>query len=367
MTTKDELTIIEGMQIDRGYYSPYFVSDVKKMVAEYEDCRLLLVDKNITGAKEILGQLKASINERYPLLILAESIDQEALATLIVNKLRASLKVIAVKAPGFGDRKTHYLEDIAILTGGTLVRADLGMRLENMDHSILGLAAKVIVDKSTCTIVGDGTNIKSVNARVQQIKTLLGCTETGYEKDKLNERLARLTRGVGIISVGAQTETEMNEKILRVEDALCATRAAVAEGFVPGGGSTLLRLANQLDATLKEIDNEEQMLGVSVVKKALAYPLRIIVVNAGANASEIELKIANTLENIYLGYNVVTDTLEDLVVIGVIDPTKVLRCVIKNAISVARTFIFADAIICEISNQNNSRYTISTEKVENLY
>eukprot|EP00747_Dinoflagellata_sp_TGD_P153774 gnl/TRDRNA2_/TRDRNA2_177434_c1_seq6.p1 gnl/TRDRNA2_/TRDRNA2_177434_c1~~gnl/TRDRNA2_/TRDRNA2_177434_c1_seq6.p1 ORF type:complete len:560 (-),score=-4.85 gnl/TRDRNA2_/TRDRNA2_177434_c1_seq6:1106-2785(-) len=366
MTTEDGLKIVEGMQIDRGYYSPYFATDNEKMIAEYPDCRLLLVDRSITGAREIIGQLEASIQGNYPLLILAESIDQEALATLIVNKLTSTLKVIAVKAPGYGNRRTSYLEDISILTGAKLIKADLGMRLENTDHSVLGSAAKVYADKSTCTIVGDGSQMKAVNARVQQLRTLLKSAETEIDKSKLNDRLAKLTRGVGIISIGARTEAEYIEKKLRVEDALCATRAAVAEGFVPGGGCTLFKITNQLDDILISVKTEEQKNGIRIVKKALMYPLRIIAANSGVNPSEVELKLLGSSEHTNMGYNAATNTFENLLTAGIIDPTKVLRCAIENASSVARTFILAGAIVYETPFQKNSRSNFSYEK-ETLY
>jgi len=246
-TAQDNLAFVEGMQFDRGYCSPYFVTDPERMVAEYDNCRILLVDKKISNARDIVGILEGAIRGNYPIMIMAEEIEQEALATLVVNKLRGNLRVIAVKAPGFGERKTQYLEDIAILTGGTVVKDELGITLDKADESVLGVAAKVEILKERTVIVGDGSTEAEVAARVRQIKTLVQSTEQDYEREKLNERVARLSGGVAIIQVGGQTETELKEKKLRVEDALCATRAAVEEGIVIGGGCTMLKLSKAID------------------------------------------------------------------------------------------------------------------------
>ena len=264
-TAEDSLTVVEGMQFDRGYISPYFVTDPERMVAEYENCKIVMVDKKISTARDMIGILEGAIRGGYPLLIMAEDIEQEALATLVVNKLRGTLKVVAVKAPGFGERKTSYLEDIAILTGGQMVKEELGINLETADESVLGTAAKVVVSKESITIVGDGSSQADVEARVKQIKNLCANTEQEYEKEKLNERIARLSGGVAVIQVGAQTETELKEKKLRVEDALNATKAAVEEGIVTGGGCTLLRLAGKVDAFKNTLTNDEQKMGVDVV------------------------------------------------------------------------------------------------------
>ncbi|WIA17390.1 hypothetical protein OEZ85_014248 [Tetradesmus obliquus] len=346
-TADDNLFFVEGMQFDRGYYSPYFVTDPERMVAEYENCRILLVDKKISTARDVIGLLEAAIRGNYPLLIMAEDVEQEALATLVVNKLRGTLKVVAVKAPGFGERKTSYLEDIAILTGGTMVKEELGVTLDKADESVLGLAAKVVVSKEACTIVGDGRTQADVDTRVKQIRNLAEATEQEYEKEKLNERIARLSGGVAIIQVGAQTETELKEKKLRVEDALNATKAAVEEGIVIGGGCTLLKLAAKVDMVKETLSNEEQKVGAEIVKKALTYPLKLIAENAGTNGSVVMQRVIDSQDPNY-GYNAAIDKFEDLMETGIIDPTKVIRCALENACSVAKTFLLADVVVTEI-------------------
>ncbi|KAF8065914.1 RuBisCO large subunit-binding protein subunit beta [Scenedesmus sp. PABB004] len=346
-TAEDALVFVEGMQFDRGYYSPYFVTDPERMVAEYENCRVLLVDKKISTARDVIGLLEAAIRGNYPLLIMAEDVEQEALATLVVNKLRGTLKVVAVKAPGFGERKTSYLEDIAILTGGTLVKDELGVTLDKADESVLGLAAKVVISKEACTIVGDGRTQVDVDTRVKQIRNLAEAAEQEYEKEKLNERIARLSGGVAIIQVGAQTETELKEKKLRVEDALNATKAAVEEGIVIGGGCTLLKLAAKVDAIKDTLTNEEQKVGAEIVKKALTYPLKLIAENAGTNGSVVMQRVIDSADPNY-GYNAAIDKFENLMDTGIIDPTKVIRCALENACSVAKTFLLADVVVTEI-------------------
>jgi len=348
-TAEDNLIFVEGMQFDRGYYSPYFVTDPERMVAEYENCRVLLVDKKISTARDVIQILEAAIKGNYPLLIMAEDVEQEALATLVVNKLRGALKVVAVKAPGFGERKTSYLEDIAILTGGTMVKDELGVSLDKADESVLGLAAKVLITKEACTIVGDGSTQREVSARVSQIRNLVAATEQEYEREKLNERIARLSGGVAIIQVGAQTETELKEKKLRVEDALNATKAAVEEGVVIGGGCTLLKLAAKVNAIKETLANDEQKLGADIIRKALAYPIRLISSNAGVNGSVVMQKVLEkTAEVPNYGYNAANDTYGDLMEAGIIDPTKVVRCTLENAVSVAKTFLLADVVVTEI-------------------
>eukprot|EP00882_Tetradesmus_deserticola_P016894 GHRQ01018073.1.p1 GENE.GHRQ01018073.1~~GHRQ01018073.1.p1 ORF type:complete len:428 (-),score=274.27 GHRQ01018073.1:150-1433(-) len=350
-TAEDNLFFVEGMQFDRGYYSPYFVTDPERMVAEYENCRILLVDKKISTARDVIGLLEAAIRGNYPLLIMAEDVEQEALATLVVNKLRGTLKVVAVKAPGFGERKTSYLEDIAILTGGTMVKEELGVTLDKADESVLGTAAKVVISKEACTIVGDGRTQADVDTRVKQIRNLAEQTEQEYEKEKLNERIARLSGGVAIIQVGAQTETELKEKKLRVEDALNATKAAVEEGIVIGGGCTLLKLAAKVDMVKESLSNEEQKVGAEIVKKALSYPLKLIAENAGTNGSVVMQRVIDSQDPNY-GYNAATDKFEDLMSTGIIDPTKVIRCALENACSVAKTFLLADVVVTEIPERN---------------
>ncbi|CDO97994.1 unnamed protein product [Coffea canephora] len=310
----NNLYVVEGMQFDRGYISPYFVTDSEKMA-------LLLVDKKITNARDLISILEDGIRGGYPILIIAEDIEQEALATLVVNKLRGALKIAALKAPGFGDRKSQYLDDIAILTGGTVIREEVGLSVDKVGSEVLGHAAKVVLTKEMTTIVGDGSTQDAVNKRVAQIKNLVEAAEQDYEKEKLNERIAKLSGGVAVIQVGAQTETELKEKKLRVEDALNATKAAVEEGIVVGGGCTLLRLAAKVDAIKDSLDNDEQKVGADIVKRALSYPMKLIAKNAGVNGSVVIEKVLSS-ENVKFGYNAATGNYEDLMAAGIIDPTK---------------------------------------------
>ena len=346
-TAEDQLVLVEGMQFDRGYISPYFVTDPERMVTEYENCRILLVDKKITSAREIVTILEAAIRGAFPLLIIAEDVEQEALATLVVNKLRGNLKVVAVKAPGFGDRKTQYLEDMAVMTGSTVVKEELGITLDKADASVLGQAARVELGKEYCTVVGDGSFQAEVATRVAQIRNQLTTIEQAYEKEKLQERIARLSGGVAIINVGAQTETELKEKKFRVEDALCATKAAVEEGIVVGGGCTLIKLSKKVESLKAGLENDEQRVGAEIVRKALLYPLRLIASNAGVNGSVVMKKVYDNPDSNY-GYNAATGVYEDLMKAGIIDPTKVIRCCLENASSVSRTFLTADCIVVEI-------------------
>ncbi|XP_027125740.1 ruBisCO large subunit-binding protein subunit beta, chloroplastic [Coffea arabica] len=343
----NNLYVVEGMQFDRGYMSPYFVTDSEKMAVEYENCKLLLVDKKITNARDLISILEDGIRGGYPILIIAEDIEQEALATLVVNKLRGALKIAALKAPGFGDRKSQYLDDIAILTGGTVIREEVGLSIDKVGSEVLGHAAKVVLTKETTTIVGDGSTQDAVNKRVAQIKNLVEAAEQDYEKEKLNERIAKLSGGVAVIQVGAQTETELKEKKLRVEDALNATKAAVEEGIVVGGGCTLLRLAAKVDAIKDSLDNDEQKVGADIVKRALSYPMKLIAKNAGVNGSVVIEKVLSS-DNVKFGYNAATGNYEDLMAAGIIDPTKVVRCCLEHAASVARTFLTSDAVVVDI-------------------
>ncbi|KAG5517765.1 hypothetical protein RHGRI_038220 [Rhododendron griersonianum] len=359
-SAENSLYVVEGMEFPRGYISPYFVTDSEKMSVEFENCKLLLVDKKITNARDLINVLEDAIRGGYPILIIAEDIEQEALATLVVNKLRGALKIAALKAPGFGERKSQYLDDIAILTGATVIRDELGLTLDKADKEVLGHAAKVVLTKDSTTIVGDGSTQDAVNQRVAQIKNLIEVAEQEYEKEKLNERIAKLSGGVAVIQVGAQTETELKEKKLRVEDALNATKArqcsidceidiqaAVEEGIVVGGGCTLLRLASKVDAIKDSLENDEEKVGADIVKRALSYPLKLIAKNAGVNGSVVSEKVLSN-DNPKFGYNAATGEYEDLMAAGIIDPTKVVRCCLEHAASVAKTFLMSDCVVVEI-------------------
>lgn len=346
-SSENTLYVVEGMQFDRGYISPYFVTDSEKMAVEYDNCKLLLVDKKITNARDLVKVLEEAIRGGYPIVIIAEDIEQEALATLVVNKLRGALKIAALKAPGFGERKSQYLDDIAVLTGGTVIREEVGLSLDTAENEVLGHAAKVVLTKDMTTIIGDGSTQELVNKRVTQIKNLLEAAESDYEKEKLNERIAKLSGGVAVIQVGAQTETELKEKKLRVEDALNATKAAVEEGIVVGGGCTLLRLAAKVDAIKDGLENDEQKIGADIVKRALRYPMKLIAKNAGVNGSVVIEKVLSS-DNPKYGYNAATGTYEDLMAAGIIDPTKVVRCCLEHAASVANSFLTSDAVVTEI-------------------
>lgn len=346
-SSDNNLYVVEGMQFDRGYISPYFVTDNEKMAAEYENCKVLLVDKKITNARDLISILEDAIRGGYPIVLIAEDIEQEALATLVVNRLRGALKIAALKAPGFGERKSQYLDDIAILTGATVIREEVGLSLDKAGSEVLGHAAKVVLTKETTTIVGDGSTQEAVGKRIAQIKKLVEAADQDYEKEKLNERIAKLSGGVAVIQVGAQTETELKEKKLRVEDALNATKAAVEEGIVVGGGCTLLRLAVKIDAIKETLDNDEQKVGADIVGRALSYPMRLIAKNAGVNGSVVIEKVLSN-DNPKFGYNAATGKYEDLMAAGIIDPTKVVRCCLEHAASVARTFLTSDAVVVDI-------------------
>ena len=352
-TAEDNLVVVEGMQFERGFVSPYFVTDPERMVAEFENCKLLLVDKKITSARDLVGILEEAIRGGWPLMIMAEDIEQEPLATLVVNKLRGQLKVVAIKAPGFGDRKSQYLEDIAIMTGATVVKEELGLDVSTVGPEVLGQAAKVTLSKENCVIVGDGSTQGEVEARVKQIKVLLEEAEAEYEREKLSERIAKLSGGVAIVQVGAQTETELKEKKLRVEDALNATKAAVEEGIVIGGGCTLLKLAACVDAILPTLDNDEQRVGGEIVKKALSYPLKLVASNAGTNGSVVMQKVLESSDTNH-GFNAATGEYGDLMQEGIIDPTKVIRCALENSASVARTFLTSDVVVTEIPSEDGA-------------
>jgi chaperonin GroEL len=352
-SAENSLYVVEGMQFDRGYISPYFVTDPEKMSAQYDNCKLLLVDKKISTARDMIGILEDAIRGGYPILIIAEDIEQEALATLVVNKLRGALKVAAIKAPGFGERKSQYLDDIAILTGGTVVRDEIGLSLDKVGREVLGTAAKVELTKDSTTIVGDGSTQDAVAKRVSQIRNLIEVAEQDYEKEKLNERIAKLSGGVAIIQIGAQTETELKEKKLRVEDALNATKAAVEEGIVVGGGCALLRLSSKVDAIKDTLENYEQKVGADIVKRALSYPMKLIAKNAGVNGSVVVEKVLSN-DNPSFGYNAATGVYEDLMAAGIIDPTKVVRCCLEHASSVAKTFLTSDVVVVDIKEEEGA-------------
>lgn len=349
----NNLIVVEGMQFDRGYISPYFVTDPERMTCVYDQCKLLIVDKKISTARDMIGILEAAIQQGFPLMIIAEDIEQEALATLVVNKLRGSLKITAIKAPGFGERKSQYLEDIAILTGGTVVKEELGLSLDKCGVEVLGSAARIELGKESCTIVGSGDTAAEVGARVKQINRLLESTEADYEKEKLRERAARLSGGVAIVQVGAQTETELKEKKLRVEDALNATKAAVEEGIVIGGGCTFLKLAAAVDGIKETLDNDEQKVGADIIKRALSYPIRLVAHNAGVNGSVTCERVMSSADPNF-GFNAATGQFEDLMESGVLDPTKVIRCSLENACSVAKIFLTSDVVVCEIPEDGDA-------------
>jgi chaperonin GroEL len=344
-----ELDLVEGMQFDRGYLSPYFITNADKMLAELESPYILIQEKKLSGLQGILPLLEAVVQTGKPLLIIAEDVEGEALATLVVNKLRGGLKVAAVKAPGFGDRRKAILEDIAILTGGTVVSEDLGIKLENVTLNMLGRAKKVTIDKDHTTIV-DGSGKKSdIEARVKQIRAQIEDTASDYDREKLQERLAKLAGGVAIIKVGGATEVEVKERKDRVDDALHATRAAVEEGIVPGGGVALLRAIKALDTVKSE--NDDQKVGIQIVRKALQAPARQIFENAGADGSVVVGKILETSKYTY-GYNAQSGQYGDLVAEGVIDPTKVVRCALQDAASIAGLLVTTEAMVAELQQKD---------------
>ena len=343
-TMSTELETVDGMQFDRGYLSPYFVTDAERMEAVIEDPYILIHEKKISNMKDLLPLLEQIARSGKPLLIIAEEVEGEALATLVVNKLRGTLNACAVKAPGFGDRRKAMLEDIAILTGGKSIMEETGIKLEGVKLEDLGRAKRVTVDKDNTTIVDGGGSQKAIEGRIKQLRAQIDETTSDYDREKLQERLAKLAGGVAVIKVGAATETEMKEKKARVEDALHATRAAVEEGIVPGGGVALLRAAKAL-ATLK-LEGDEQ-IGVTIVKRACEEPLRQIVANSGTEGAIVVDKIRENA-NPNFGYNAQTDNYEDLVSSGVIDPTKVTRSALQNASSIASLMLTTEAMVAEI-------------------
>ena len=337
-----ELEVVEGMQFDRGYVSPYFVTNPDKMEVNFEDAYILIYDKKISGMKDLLPVLESAARSGKPLLIVAEEIEGEALATLVVNKIRGTLQVAAVKAPGFGDRRKAMLEDIAILTGGKVISEEMGMKLENATLQDLGRARKTSIDKDNTTIIDGAGSRADLEGRVKQIRAQIEETTSDYDREKLQERLAKLVGGVALIRVGAATETEMKEKKARVEDALNATRAAVEEGIVPGGGVAYIRTLPALEKLVLEGD---QQVGVNIVKKALEEPLRMIAANAGMEGSIVVEKVKEKKGP--FGFNAASEEYEDLVKAGVIDPTKVARSALQNASSVAGLMLTTQCMVAE--------------------
>ena len=341
--TETTIEVVEGMQFDRGYISPYFVTDTEKMECVMDSPLILLHDKKISNLKDILPILEGTAQSGRPLLIIAEDVDQDALAALVVNRIRGSLKICAVKAPGFGDRRKEMLEDIAILTGGTVISQDKGMTLANATMQDLGQANKVTVNKDNTTIVNRDGNKAAIDARVAQIKTQIEQTSSDYDRSKLQERLAKLAGGVAVLHVGAPSEVEMKEKKDRVDDALSATRAAVAEGIVPGGGVAYIRCLDRL-RNLKGANDDEQT-GIAIVERAIEEPLRQIAANAGVEGAVVVQKVSEG-EGDY-GYNARTDTYENLLAAGVIDPAKVTRVALENAASIAGMFLTTECVIAD--------------------
>jgi chaperonin GroEL len=339
---KTEIEFVEGMQFDRGYLSPYFVTDSTKMECVLEDAYILVYEKKIGNVKEMVPILEAVVNAGKPLLIVAEDVEGEALATLVINKLRGTFKVAAVKAPGYGDRRKAMLEDLAILTGGTAVFESLGIKLEGLTLKDLGRAKRVVIDKDNTTVIEGAGKSADIKARIDQIRKEIGVSTSDYDKEKLEERLAKLSGGVAKVNVGAATESEMKEKKARVEDALHATRAAVGEGILPGGGVALLRASAGLKPSGLAHDQE---VGYNIVRRACRAPITMIAQNAGQDGNVICEKVLNEKGN--NGYNAATDVFEDLVKAGIIDPTKVTRSALQNAASVATLLLTSDALIAE--------------------
>jgi chaperonin GroEL len=341
--TETTIEVVEGMQFDRGYLSPYFVTDAETMEAVLENPRILIHDKKISSMKDLLPVLEKIAQTGQPLLVISEDVEGEALATLVVNKLRGTLRVCAVKAPGFGDRRKAMLEDIAILTGGTVISEEQGYKLENATITYLGVAKKIVIDKDNTTIVEGIGKKEDIKKRINEIKAQIDKTTSDYDKEKLQERLAKLSGGVAVLKIGAATEVEMKEKKARVEDALHATRAAIEEGIVPGGGVAYLRALGKLEGV--KTANEDQQTGVEIIRRALEEPIRLIVENAGQEGSVVVNKVKEGKAD--FGFNAATEKYENLVAAGVIDPTKVTRTALENAASVAGLLLTTEATIVE--------------------
>jgi chaperonin GroEL len=351
-TMETQLDVVEGMQFDRGYLSPYFVTDPDRMEAVLEDPYILIYEKKISAMKDLLPILEKAVQTGKPLLIIAEDVDGDALATLVVNKLRGSLKIAAVKAPGFGDRRKAMLEDIATLTGGKAITEDLGIKLEGITLEDLGTAKRITVDKDNTTIIDGGGEDSKIAGRVKEIRSQVEKTTSDYDREKLQERLAKLVGGVAVIKVGAATETEMKEKKARVEDAMHATRAAVEEGIVPGGGVALIRCGKAVDELIEKLDGDEK-IGARIVRRAIEEPLRMIVQNAGEEGAVVIGKI-NESKDTNFGYNAGTGAYEDLVKAGVIDPTKVTRTALQNAASISGLMLTTEAMIADIPEKKEA-------------
>ena len=347
--TDTTVEVVEGMQFDRGYLSPYFITDADKMEVELENPYILIFDQKISAMKDLLPILEQTAKSGKPLMIIAEDVDGEALSTLVVNKIRGALKVAAVKAPGFGDRRKAMLEDIAILTNGTVVSEERGFKLESTTLEMLGTTEKIVIDKDNTTIVNGAGDKKSISARVNQIKTQIETTTSDYDKEKLQERLAKLAGGVAVLYVGAATEVEMKEKKDRVDDALAATRAAVEEGIVPGGGVSIVRASQSLDKLKAE--NDDEQTGINIIYRAVEEPLRQIVENAGLEGSVIVAKVKDGKDD--FGFNAKTETFESLYKAGVIDPAKVVRVALENASSVAGMLLTTECVISNIKEENS--------------
>jgi chaperonin GroEL len=351
-TMDTSLEVVEGMQFDRGYLSPYFVTDPERMEAVLDNPVILINEKKISSMKDLLPLLEQVAKMGKPMLIIAEDVEGEALATLVVNKLRGTLNIAAVKAPGFGDRRKAMLEDIAILTGGKVISEDLGIKLENVKLEDLGRAKKITIDKDNTTIVEGAGKQADIEGRVKTLRAQIEETSSDYDREKLQERLAKLVGGVAVIKVGAATETEMKEKKARVEDAMHATRAAVEEGIVPGGGVTLVRAAKALaKSPIKEDDDSDEQIGVNIVRRALEEPLRQIVQNAGKEGAVIVERVRSE-KNENVGFNAATEVFEDLVKAGVIDPAKVTRTALQNAASIAGLMLTTEAMVSELPDED---------------
>jgi len=348
--TETEVKVVEGMQFDRGYLSPYFVTNAEKMEAELENPYILIYDKKISSMKDLLPVLEKVAQSGRPLLIISEEVDGEALATLVVNKLRGTLKVAAVKAPGFGDRRKAMLEDIAVLTGGIAISEERGYKLENADITFLGKAEKVVIDKDNTTVINGAGNKEEIAARVGQIKAQMETTTSDYDREKLQERLAKLSGGVAVLYVGAATEVEMKEKKDRVDDALHATRAAVEEGIVPGGGVAYIRTIKALDGFTGE--NDDETFGVNIIRRALEEPLRQIVANAGQEPSIVIQRVKEAKE--HECYNASTETFEPMMKAGVIDPVKVTRVALENAASIAGMLLTTECVIADKKEESKA-------------